>query len=572
MGNPFKPGQINTPRNDVTNLFSGLLAGGIRGGFDVGGRLAQGFTLPGYQGAFGAETNPYQTQGANALSQALSGYDQGTGQNILSQFLQTISGGASAGQGGIEGRVNNIPGTDTLGAASAGNLPLQQLLASIGGSLTQSATNPIAALMQLGSGGATSANPALAALLGFKSTIPGLDQLMNFSAGVGGERGGLQDISGVTPEQALLRQFVSGSAGGAQSALSNAQSMLTSFGSLPAVQSLLSGGGADIGSVFQALDAQRRIGLNRDIGDLREQFSSQGLRFGTDLANAVTRRQGESETGLNAQMASLLPALLQSQTGAQTAGLNFLAQIPQTLTQLGLGQQGNVVAGLAQAGGLGLTGQGTRANALASSGQLGLGEAGMQADLLKLIPQLALQGQGLNLEALKAAAGTGSADLSSLVQALTSAGNLGINQGAAGADVLKNLLTSQTGAAGTLGQESLAGTDILSQFMTAEGAQRLQALLGAPGALQTISAIPTNLATSTFNAGQQMFENQDAAIQRQIADFQANRQLLPLLFSFLGGTPPPVTTPSPFDTVMNAFGQVTDTVTGAKVLKKGGIK
>lgn len=562
MGKAFQPGVINTPRNDVTNLFSGLLRGGIAGTTDVGSRLAGGFSLPKYSGPFTAQPTGLQTQGADAISGALKNYDPGFGQDVLAEFANMFGGGRDQ-SGAITTRLDNNPGSGTLASAAGGGLDLQRIIQSIGSSqpagfgtaTTSLANNPaISQLLQLGSGGSTSANPALAALLGFRSSLPGVDALQNFTPNIS-ERFGLNNVAG----QDVIGQ--------ALSPLHQAQGLLSSYSSLPAVQSLLNGGGGDIGQIYQALDAQRRQSLGTDIRDLREQFSGQGLRYGTDLANAITTRQGQSEQNLNATVAQLIPQLLGSQTQSRSAGLNFLAQIPQLLTSvggttgnLGLGQQQNTISGLGTAG------------------QLGLGASGQSLSGMQSAIQSILSGQGLNLDALKAASATGSSDLSSIVQALSSAGSL--QQGGASslaslllqgqgqqAGILQSLLGTQVGAAGTAGQQSLSGTDILSQFLTGQSGQQLQALLSSPSALQTITSILPSLGAQAFGVGQQQYANADTGVARQIQSYQDSLSMIPQIISFLSGTPAPTMTKSPVAQGIDMGTQILNSAAGLKAAK-----
>lgn len=567
MGSAFKPGQVRTPRNDVQDFFSGLVGRGMSGA-NVGGQMAGGFQLPGYSGPFTPNETPLQQQGANAMGQALSGFDPAQGNKILTAFASMFNR-QGMNSGDIAQRVNNVPGSDTLGSAANGGLQLQDVLQGLGmstpGGFDQATStlmnNPaISRLLSLGSGGSTSsANPALASLLGFQASMPGLDLLQMFNPNIG-ERGGLNAASG----QNVI--------GAAMSPLNDAQAMLRGFSSLPAVDALLSGGGGDIGSIYQALDAQRRQALGGDVRDIREQFSNAGLRSSTDLAGAIGQRQAASESGMNATLAQLVPSLLSSQTQSRSAGLNFLAQIPQLLTQVGsttgglnLGQQQNTISGLGTAG------------------NLGLGASGQSLDAMRSALSSVLQGQGLNLDALKAAAGTATADtgvnMQAMVQALTSAGQL--SQGGASSmidallsnrgqqsGILQQLLGTQVNAAGQAGSQSLQGTDILSQFASGENNQSLQALLNSPNALQTITSLLPGLASGAFGMGQQQYGNASAGIDRQIADFQFQQSLLPMIIQYMSGTPAPTVTPSPFQTAMGAVGDIGGLLTGQALLKK----
>lgn len=567
MGKVFSPGQIRTPQTGTNDIFARLLSGGLTGQSQAGQALASGFKLPGYSGPFTATSNPLQTQGTQAISDALASYDPGAGQDILTQFA-SMFGGPRVGMDQIGSAVNNNAGKSVLDAAASGGLDLQSLIKTIGSSglgtaqdaISTLTNNPVvSALMHLGTGGQTSANPALAAILGFQSSLPGVSALQTFNPTLG-ERAGLNSVAG----QDVLSP--------ALSPLNDAQSLIRSYASLPAVSSLLSGNGADIGQVFQALDAQRRQALGTDIRDLREQYSGVGLRYGSDLSQAIATRQGQSEQNLNATMAQLIPSLLSSSNQSQSIGLNFLAQLPQLLTQVGgttgnlnLGQQQNTISSLGQAGNLGL-------------GSSGLTLQGMQSAISSI-----LQGQGLNLDALKTAASvtgsTNSADLATMAQALASAGGL-TNSGASSAadialrgqgqsaDILNALLGQQIGAAGQSSGATLTGADILSRFGTGVNSDALQALLASPGALSTITGILPSLAGTAFNAGQTLYGNADTGVARQIQDYTQQLSLLPNIIAYMSGIQPPQLKPSPWDTAVGAVKDVQNIVSSQLFAKK----
>lgn len=566
MGKVFSPGQIRTPQTGANDAFARLVGQGTTGS-NVGSTLASGFRIPGYSGPFTASQNGLQTQGADAIGNALASYNPGTGNDILAQFA-SMFGGPRVGLDTITGSLANNPGMGVLNTVAGGGLDLQGLIRSIGssqpGSLSGATStlmnNPaIGALLNLGTGGSTSANPALAALLGFQSSLPGVNALQSFNPTLG-ERAGLNGVAGQNVISPAL------------SPLNDAQNLIRSYASLPAVSSLLSGNGADIGSIFQALDAQRRQSLGTDVRDLREQYSNAGLRYGTDLSNAIATRQGQSEQNLNASMAQLIPSLLSSSNQSQSIGLNFLSQLPSLLTQVGsttgglnLGQQQNTISSLGQAGNLGLGGS---AQTL----------SGLQSAITSI-----LSGQGLNLDALKTAAGVGSSDLASRISALTgagsisntgasSAGQLGLQGQGQQADILQNLVNSITGAAGASSNASLQGSDILSQFGSGLNANALSALLASPGALQTITSLLPNLATNAFNIGQTQYGNADTGVSRQIQDNQFQLSMLPNIIQYLAGQQPPQLTPSPFNQAMGGINDVASLYTGAKVLGKAGLK
>ena len=156
----------------------------------------------------------------------------------------------------------------------------------------------------------------------------------------------------------------------------------------------------DLNSITAALDGQRRFGLDRDVRDIREMFSSQGLRESSNLADAVATRQSESEANLFAELARIAPQLV----GAGSSELQALTQLGTNLGSLELGGQENIIRALTGAGELGLGGAsidtqalqsilGSQLQAGQSAGQIGLG----QADILS---QLFQGQQGRELQAL----------------------------------------------------------------------------------------------------------------------------------------------------------------------------
>jgi hypothetical protein len=106
-------------------------------------------------------------------------------------------------------------------------------------------------------------------------------------------------------------------------------------------------GGAfnDVGDVYAALDAQRKQGLKRDLGDLEEQFGVAGLSDSTGLHESAARRQTESEQNLMAEVARIAPQLIQSLTGQQQGAAQILGQLPQQVAAAGfnLGEAGRQV-------------------------------------------------------------------------------------------------------------------------------------------------------------------------------------------------------------------------------------
>jgi hypothetical protein len=219
---------------------------------------------------------------------------------------------------------------------------------------------------------------------GIMGQIPGIPYLQNIAGGQSPYQMALSRLlgAGVLPERAGLNAIVSGSP------TSGAQNRLSALFDTIAMEEL-----PGLPDVFAALDAQRRPALDRDIRDLRELFGSQGLRFSSDLAGAVGQRQSESEANILAEVARILPQL----SGARTQSVQTLGNIGQTIGQLALGEQGNILQGLGTAGQLGLEGTGLDMNALA---QLISGQAGAGSILGQLGTSLFQGGQGNALQAL----------------------------------------------------------------------------------------------------------------------------------------------------------------------------
>lgn len=77
---------------------------------------------------------------------------------------------------------------------------------------------------------------------------------------------------------------------------------------------------------FAALDQARQAGLQRDLGNIREQFSTGGLRQSTDLARALGARQAESEASFLGQTAPLAAQVAQQQAATQLGAAQSLGQ------------------------------------------------------------------------------------------------------------------------------------------------------------------------------------------------------------------------------------------------------
>lgn len=179
-----------------------------------------------------------------------------------------------------------------------------------------------------------------------------------------------------------------------------------------AVGQLLAQGGQsdrDFGGIISALDAARRGSLEDSLRDTQERFSSSGLRFSTDLANALGETSRRSEEGFLGQAAQLLPQLTQQRQNA-------------------LAQAGGLQLGAFQgAGGLGLgAGQALQQGGLAAGdilGQLYQGQQGRALQALSAIPGAQDILGRLGLDTTRQAFGIGQAQRGMEQEGLTAAYN-----------------------------------------------------------------------------------------------------------------------------------------------------
>lgn len=535
MGDMLDPKLINTPRDNATNSLAALLQKGV-GGQNIGNQLAQGFQMPGYTGSFGQGVTGGQAdvlgQMQGLLAKQLNG---GTPTDSAISALSGMMGnGGGMGPEQMLAMLQNPQGQQALQGIANGQNPLQQQMMGMVGqqnpamaALMQQAgfqpgqlqglnnfqsnanANPqIAALMQN-----AGQNPAaLQALMGFNPSFQmggdadamrqltgqgpqGLQQLLGMGNFGLDERGQLAQMANVqTPERQLLLQAIQGNPlGGAQQGLDAQNQAVQQLLGSGAMQNLLGGGGADPNAIYSALDAQRRTGLGRDVRDLREQFSFAGLRDSTDLQGAVAQRQAESEQGLMAQMAQIMPQLQAQQAQAQAAGLGaggalagMLGQGGQAAGQLGLQQQQNVLSALQGAGQLGLSGAQLGQQALGQAGQLGLGAGQLQQQALQAAMQGSLGARGQNADILGQLAGLNmqgqQAQSSQQLQALQAAlqGQLGAQQNAAGA-------LGQAGQLNLQGQQGNMQAQLQALFgggqLSVDAQQANNAALGAAGNL-----------------------------------------------------------------------------------------
>jgi hypothetical protein len=367
-------------------------------------------------------------QGGGNVGQMLGG------QGMLPGYQGPWSAGADAGQQQAMGAMSDIFGQFMNGGQQQGQDILSQLGQRAGANFA------LPPELQAAMGGMTAGNPFLTQLAGGQQ-----NPFMSALAGVGnGQPMGTDMIGGAG--QWLQQQMGNGT-----------------------IQNLLQGGQtADIGGIAAALDAARRPGLNRDIANLRENFSFNGLRRGTDIQNAVAARQAESESGMMGQLAQMMPQLTGQSNQTSLGTLNAISNLAGTQGQLGQ-----------------------------MLGNLGLGQG-----------QLAAQG-------------------------LQGAGSL-FNQG----------LGIQSGAAEALNSGGLGAFGALGNLFNNQQGNSLQALLAMPGAFQGLSQLPGQMASQLFGMGTTLQNNSQQGIQNQIAGFNQQQSLIPLLMQFLSGTPQQQVTPS----------------------------
>lgn len=334
--------------------------------------------------------NPAGTnQGPNTNPTASQGMGTGIGQNDALQSLLSL----------LQGSGIKLPG----GSGGASDVPQN------GGNGTSQVTNPQATLNNPGvginsiSGNGPAGVPGSDSLMSLFASFaqknpgsfdpqilamlnnPGVSSLNSLSAGGGQGQQGLLNIAGQNPAAA------------GQPALSSAQDMIKSLASNPALLSLIGGQNqtGTFNNLASSLEAQRQQQQKTDTGNLREQFSANGLRFGTDLAGAIGTSNTNSQTNMNAQLASLIPTLTAQNQQGQVSGLNLLSSLPNILANLG-GTQGQLALG----------GQANATNALSNLTNSQVGAAGAGAGAgnagANTLASLFSGNQGASLQALLA--------------------------------------------------------------------------------------------------------------------------------------------------------------------------
>lgn len=418
--------------------------------FDIGQFITGQLSLPQYGGQMTAGANPLQLQAAQASQSGLSQIAPGVTPSVLAQLFgmaqprgsQQLDPALSSLLGG--GGFANQPGANILQQLGLGGGPGSQYLARAG-QLSASANSPLQQFLGAGAGQQQDL----------------LTQL------------GLSNPAGQA-SQFLMRQA------GPTGAETQAQGLLGGLA-----------GGQDLSSLFSQIDAARQQGLNRDVGNLREQFSSAGAGLSTGLAREIANRQQQSQTDFISQIGQLGLGALQNRTGAAAA-----------LGGLG-GQQGQRQVDIGQI-----------------LGQLGLGGAGAQTGALSAAGQLGLGGQQIGAGAAQGLTQAQLADLSRTTDIGQIMQNLGLQAGS------------------TLGQQGIGQAGLLSQILQGNQANSLSALQSIPGAYQTLLQAPQQAAASSANIGDMLRQIQQQSLSAQQAEYQRTAgALFPSILQYAAGAP-----------------------------------
>lgn len=592
MGSPQK---VKDPRNDAAATLSGFIQAALGnapegmanfGPGQLGSIIQNMFQMPAYQGQLGTGVTDQQANIANILNQQFARDTSApsvAAQNVPSAMLMQNAQNSNAPVDFMQNQLSNVLGQNQLQAQSLGNTFAQdqmralsmlppQFFGQAANMLTGGNQQAISGLMN----NAGANNPAIAQLLGASNNSnPFISQL----AGAGSANPFIQQLAGAgqgainTPERQLLLSAAAGNPiAGAQQQIGGAQGNLQSLFSNAGIQNLLNGGGIDLAKVAAPLEQARQQALAADQRDIKEQFTTAGLRNSSNLADAMSKQALQSETGLQAQLSQLVPQIMGQQQQGQLGALNALAgiggtqgQLGTALGQLGLGRQANVLQGLGQAGQLGISGAQVGSNALGQAGQLQLGQNQLGSSNLGQAGSLLNQLFGINNQAATAAGGLRNDLLGVQNQALLGAGNLntqagqilgqlGLQNQSNQANILNQLLGSQFNAASQLGSQSMQGNQLLASLLQSGQQNQLQSLLGAQQANIQNAQLPYqlgNLAAQQTNINQQMAQQQNML---QYQDFLRQQQLFPQLLSFLGGTTPTQVGPNAFQQALGGLG------------------
>lgn len=180
-----------------------------------------------------------------------------------------------------------------------------------------------------------------------------------------GMAGGIQTAaSGASPYIDALAGLAGPNGGGGSSSGSN---YLMTLLQSPQAQSLLSGGqGANLNQIGSAISAAAQPGLDRNVRDLREQFSTAGLRDSTDLNMGVSDLMARNQSQITGQLAQIAPQIAQNANSTSLGALSSLGGIGQGLGSLGQGDLSARIAALTGAASTGTQAQGNQLSALNS--------------------------------------------------------------------------------------------------------------------------------------------------------------------------------------------------------------
>lgn len=392
-GNPLgpinvpPPGGGGTPGFDLFNFFAN--AGGEPDPNNPGQTLPAGPTVPNTPsnppGGEPDPNNPGQTLppigGGTPGAPGGGAPAEGPGGFRLGDFIQQMFS-LPQYRGLMTAGMNPQQQTALQGAsAAAGQFFPQQ------GGISDQIISQLLGQGQQGQGGAPYAPQDITSLL---NRLPGQDILSQIAQGGGPGGNVLQQLT--QPQdvgQNLLRQLA-GQSPFDQSALFN-------------LQNLAQGGGQqDYQTLFNAISQGQQGAFNRNLRDIREQYSAGGNRFSSGLANAFSQAGTENAQNIGSLLAQL---------GLQSAGSQNATRLgaASQLGQLGLGARGQTGDILSQLVNANLAGQGQQLNAGQILQQLGLGASstlGQQgtgaADILS---QLFSGQQGRSLSALQSLPG-----------------------------------------------------------------------------------------------------------------------------------------------------------------------
>lgn len=457
LGGLINPRQVNDPRVNATGDFASILSGAMAKGGNIGDML----TKLGLGPAYGGQLNLGQTAGQTSAI--------GDANSALAQWF-----GSGAGAGAMD-NLNAI-----AGSGNSLNLP-PEIAMLLNGGQGQTLMDQINSVI----GG--NQNTAISSLLGMGGATPEQTMLQQLAAS--GNNPFISQLAG-------LAMPTGGGAGG---------NALAELFSSPQASALLGGGqGNDLNTIAEAIAAAQQPQLNRNVRDLREQFSFNGLRKSTDLNQGVAQLMAESQSGLQGILAQIAPQIAQNQNTTSLGALNALTGIGGQLSQLDQSSLASRIAALTGASGAQNTQLGTLGNILGSAGQLGLG------------------GQ------------------SNQIGATGQSGQLQNQQ-------LSTILQSLIGGAGA----STGQADVLARLFGGQQANATQAALAQPGATSTLAQLPQLLASMNLGMNTTLQSQGQNDLTRQYQAWLQQQSLTPQLLQFLQSAGAPQFTPSLLNTGMN---------------------